>query len=171
VCQSVSHSFSLTSTTMDSNPHVRRQLQSEDDPFQVSESLGRLQLDEPANDNPSPSTPTRSTLPSMQPKTTIPDRALRVMCSILERSIEPDDDDDDIQYSLVTVWFNVNEALKEDPILKTRLADKGEFVENVEKYGEKQFIDLLKDMAKKKNWGDLLDNRTSFLSFVLPQAL
>jgi hypothetical protein len=93
------------------------------------------------------------------------------MCSILERSIEPDDDDDDIQYSLVTVWFNVNEALKEDPILKTRLADKGEFVENVEKYGEKQFIDLLKDMAKKKNWGDLLDNRTSFLSFVLPQAL
>jgi len=83
------------------------------------------------------------------------------MCKKLELIIQPDDDDDSI---LGVVWFFVNKALKEGPILKPRLADEGEFRGNVQKYGEKQFIDLLKDMAKKKNWGDLLENRTSFLS-------
>jgi hypothetical protein len=70
----------------------------------------------------------------------------------------------DIQDALSHVWISVSKALKEDPILKTRLADEDEFQENVQKYGEKQFFDLLKDMAKKKNWRDLLENRTSFLS-------
>jgi len=83
------------------------------------------------------------------------------MCKKLELNIQPGDDDDSI---LGDVWTYVNKALKEDPILKTRLADEGEFQENVQKYGEKQFIDLLKDMAKKKNWGDLLEHRTSILS-------
>jgi len=83
------------------------------------------------------------------------------MCKKLERLIQPGDDNDSI---LDDVWTYVNKALKEDPILKARLADEGEFQENVQKYGEKQFIDLLKDMAKKKNWEDLLENRTSFLS-------
>ena len=149
---------------MDPNPHVRRPLQSEDEPSQVSESLRRLQLDEPTHDDPNPSTPTRPTLPSTQPKVSIPDGAFRSLCKHLERNIQPGDDDDSIHDSLNTVWFIVNEALKEDPILKTRLADKNGFLENVKKYGGKQFIDLLKDMAEKKNWRDLLENRMSFLS-------
>jgi hypothetical protein len=62
------------------------------------------------------------------------------------------------------VWFYVNKALKEDPILKTRLADKDKFQENVKSKGEEKFIELLKDMAKKKNWQDLLENGTSSLS-------
>jgi hypothetical protein len=82
----------------------------------------------------------------------------------LQRSVQPDDSDKDIQDSLIIIWFNVSKALKEDPILKARLAEEDEFQENVQKYGEKQFFDLLKDMAKKKNWGDLLENSTSFLS-------
>jgi hypothetical protein len=162
VYQSLSRSFPLASTTMDPNSHVQRPLQSEDDPFQVSESLGRLQLDEPTHDDPNPAT--RSTLPSTQPKVSIPDRALRAMCKKLERNIQPGDDDDSIQDSLNTVRSIVDDALQEDPSLKTRLADKDEFRGNVQKYGEKQFIDLLKDMAKKKNWGDLLENRKCFIS-------
>jgi hypothetical protein len=149
---------------MDSNPHVRQLSQSEDDPLQVSESLGQLQLADSAEDVTSPSTPTRSTLPSTQRKVSIPERALRVLCNTLERQIQPGDDDDRIQDSLDTVWINVHKALKEDSILKPRLADEDEFKKNVQTYGEKQFIDLLKDMAKMKHWGDLLENRTSFLS-------
>jgi hypothetical protein len=156
---------------MDPNPHIRQPLQSEDDPFQVSESLERLKLDEPTHDDPNPSTPTRSTPPSTQPKVSISDNTLQEVCQDLQRYIQPDASDKVILRSLNVVWISVNEALQEDPSLKTRLADKDEFRGNVEKYGEKQFIELLRDMAKKKNWGDLLDNRTSFLSFVLPQAL
>jgi hypothetical protein len=48
--------------------------------------------------------------------------------------------------------------------MKPRLADEDGFKKNVQTYGEKQFIDLLKDMAKKKNWQDLLENGTSSLS-------
>jgi hypothetical protein len=149
---------------MDSNPHVRQLSRSEDDPFQVSESLGQLQLADSAEDVTSPSTPTRSTLPSTQRKVSIPERALRVVCNTLERLIQPGDDDDRIQDSLETVWCNVHKALKEDSIMKPRLADEDGFKKNVQTYGEKQFIDLLKDMAKKKNWQDLLENGTSSLS-------
>jgi hypothetical protein len=89
VDQSVSRSFPLTQapTTMDSNPHVQRLLQSEDDPSRVSESLGRLQLEEPADDDTNPSMHTRSTLPSTQPKISIPDGAFRSLCKHLERNI------------------------------------------------------------------------------------
>jgi hypothetical protein len=160
----VSRSFPLTFTTMDPNPHVRQPLQSEDDPFQVSESLERLKLDEPTHDDPNPSTPTRSTPPSTQPKVSISDNTLQEVCQDLQRYIQPDASDKVILRSLNVVWISVNEALQEDPSLKTRLADKDEFRGNVEKYGEKQFIELLRDMAKKKNWGDLIENRASFLS-------
>jgi hypothetical protein len=85
------------------------------------------------------------------------------MCKQLERNIQPDDDDDSIQDSLGNVWVNVNKALKEDPILKARLADQNEFQENIKNEGEGKFIELLKDMAKKKNWRDLLENGPSFL--------
>ena len=149
---------------MDSDPHVRQPFQPEDDPFQVSESLGRLQLDKSADDDRRPSTPTRPVLPSTQPDVSIPDGAFRSLCKHLERNIQPGDDDDSIRDSLGTIWFNVSKALKEDTILKPRLADEDEFQKNVQKYGEKQFIDLLKDIAKKKNWRDLLENCTSSLS-------
>ena len=151
---------------MDSNPHVRRPLQSEDEPSQVSESLGRLQLDEPTHDDhdPNPSTPTRPTGSSTQSRVSISDNTLQEVYQCLQRNIQPDDSDKVILRSLNVVWISVNEALKEDPTLKTRLADKDEFRGNVQKYGEKQFIDLLKDMVRKKNWRDLLENRMSFLS-------
>ena len=45
-----------------------------------------------------------------------------------------------------------------------RLANQDKFEENVKSKGEDKFIELLKDIAKKKNWQDLLENGTSFLS-------
>jgi len=86
------------------------------------------------------------------------------VCERLQRYIQPDDSDKAILGSLGTIWVNVNKALKEDPILKMRLADQDKFEENVKSKGEEKFIVLLKDMAKKKNWQDLLENGTSFLS-------
>jgi hypothetical protein len=149
---------------MDSDPHVRQPLQPEDEPSQVSESLGRLQLDKSADDDTHPSTPTRSTLQSTQSRVSISDDTLQEVYQCLQRNIQPDDSDKVVLRALGTVWFNVNKALKEDPILKPRLADEDGFQENVQKYGEKQFVKFLKDMAKKKNWRDLLEDCTSSLS-------
>ena len=92
------------------------------------------------------------------------------MCQQFERLIQPDDDDDRIKNSLNAVWFLVNGALKTDPVLKMRLANQDEFQENVKNKGEEQFINLLKDMAEKKNWRDLLENRTFFLSSDLKRS-
>ena len=108
---------------MDLNSHARRPLQSEDDPFQVSESLGRLQLDEPADDT-NPSTPTKSTLPSTQLKVSVPDKTLQVVCKQLEHNIQPDGDDESILESLDIVWVKVHRALKEVQNLGSRRADQ-----------------------------------------------
>ena len=159
---------------MDSNPDVQRPLQSENDPFQVSESLGRLQLDEPVDDDTSLSTPTRSTLPSTQSSVSISDKSLQELCEdlqvLVELVINSNYDAARLRRSLGTIWFNVNETLTEDPVLKTRLANQKEFQENVKIKGEKKFIELLKDTAKKKNWRDVLENRTSFLSSHLKRS-
>ena len=146
---------------MDPNPHVRGSLQSEED-IQVSESLGRLQLDEPANDGTSPSAPTKSALLPTQPKVSISDTNFQELCGRLRRIIQPLDNDAYIQGSLNTVWVNVHNALSNDPALSPRRADQKEFEENLKNYGEKQFIDLLREMAKNKNWRDLLEHGTSF---------
>ena len=50
------------------------------------------------------------------------------------------------------------------------LASLEEFLQNVRQKSEKEFIDLLKDMAKKKTWRDLLENGTSFLSSTLERS-
>ena len=150
---------------MDSTPHTRRPLQSEGDPLQVSEPLGQLQLDEPADDGTNLSTPTRSALPSSQSRFHISDKSRQELCEELELVIESSCDDARLRGSLKHVWLAVFNALFRESIPSTRLADLNGFKENVQKNGEEQFFDLLKDIAKKKNWGDLLENRT-FIPFV-----
>ena len=147
---------------MGPNPPVRGSLQSEED-IQVSDSLRRLQLDEPAGDDPNSST-LISTLPSTRPKVSIPDQDFQEVCRELERNIQPDDNERSIQRSLDVVWVKVYNALEEDQNLSSRRADQKEFKENLKNYGEKRFIDLLREMAKKKNWRDLLEHGTSFLA-------
>ena len=72
--------------------------------------------------------------------------------------------------SLEIVWGAVKRALRNHPKMEKYLASLEEFLQNVRQKSEKEFIDLLKDMAKKKTWRDLLENGTSFLSSTLERS-
>jgi hypothetical protein len=122
-----------------------------------------MQVDEPADDHTNPSTPERPILPPTvtQSRVSIPEKAVQGVCKQLERYILPGDDDNSIREDLNIVWIVVHDALSQAQTLRARLADQDEFQENVQKYGEKEFIELLRDMAKRKNWRDLLENGTS----------
>jgi hypothetical protein len=160
----VSHCFPLTSTIMYSNPHVRQPVQSEGDSFQVSESLGRLRLDSPADDNTNPSTPPKSTLPSTQLNVSISDEALQALGEELEPNIQSSYDNTRLQRSLKYVWVAVHNALEDDPDLSTCRASQKEFLQNLKERGEQQFFDLLRDVAERKSWRDLLQSSKSFHS-------
>jgi hypothetical protein len=126
-----------------------------------------MQVDDTADNNENPTTPTRPTPPSTQSTICISEQTIQNMCKHLERNIKTDDDDDWIRQSLYFVFILVRGALEEDPNLKARLANKDQFKENVKKKDEQQFINLLRDIAKKESWQDLLQNGTSFLYFDL----
>jgi hypothetical protein len=145
---------------MFSNPHAQQPLQSGDDVF----GGAPMQLDDPADNNENPTTPTRPTPPSTQSTICISEQTIQKMCKKLERLIRTDDDDD---WVLNTVFVALRDALEEDPNRKARLANEDQFKENVKKEGEQQFINLLRDIAKKESWRDLLQNGTSFLYFDL----
>jgi hypothetical protein len=143
-------------STMFSNPHAQQPLQSGDDVF----GGAPMQVEDPADNNENP-------FMSARPTICISERTIQKMCKNLERLIRTDDDDDCVLESLDYVFFSVRNALQEDPNRKARLANEDQFKENVNKAGEQQFINLLKDIAKKKSWRDLLQNGTSFLYFDL----
>jgi hypothetical protein len=128
-----------------------------------------MQVDDPADNNDNPSTPTRPTPPSTQSTICISEQTIQEMCENLElfSHIIKTGDDARIRRSLGHVWFTVRRALQEDPNLKARLASEDQFKENVKQNDEQQFIDLLRDIAKKQSWRDLLQNGTSFLYFDL----
>jgi len=148
----------LTSTIMSSNPHAQRPLQPVHDVFRETP----MQVDDTADNNENPTTPTRPTPPSTKSTICISEQTIQKMCRHLERNITTDDDDDWIRQSLGQVFVAVRNALQEDPNLKARLASEAQFNENVKKEGEQQFINLLRDIAKKESWRDLLQNGTSF---------
>jgi hypothetical protein len=150
---------------MYSNPHARRPSRPENDPFQVGESLGRLRLDELADDDTNPSTPQKSTLPSTQLNVSISDEALQALGEELELVIQSSHDNTRIQRSLKYVWFTVHNALEDDPDLSTCRASQKEFLQNLKEKGEQQFFDLLRDVVERKSWRDLLQSSTSFHSF------
>ena len=52
--------------------------------------------------------------------------------------------------SLEIVWGAVKRTLRNYPKMEKYLASLEEFLQNVRQKSEKEFIDLLKDMAKKK---------------------
>jgi hypothetical protein len=88
----------------------------------------------------------------------LPDQVIQKACKELERIILPDDEDDDIQGRLDSVWVSVRKALSRHPELKGAIANEEEFKTNVKGLGEVQFIELLRDLARRKSWRDLLDN-------------
>jgi hypothetical protein len=106
----------------------------EDGPFLDSS----MQVDEPIQ-----TTPKKPTPPSTPSRVSIQDSTLRAMSKHLGAIIQPESNDMDVQSALHVVWVIIHNALEEDQILSTRLADQGEFGENLQKAGEDKFIDLL----------------------------
>jgi hypothetical protein len=143
-------------STMFSNPHAQQPLQSGDDVF----GGAPMQVEDPADNNENP-------FMSARPTICISEQTIQKMCKQVERAIRPDDDDDWIRQSLGYVFLALRDALQEDPNRKARLASEDQFKENVKKKDEQQFINLLRDIAKKESWRDLLQNGTSFLYFDL----
>ena len=96
----------------------------------------------------------------------IPEEAIKDAFKFLGKFISPEDDDNEIRKSLTHVWFNVQNALEQDLNLKKHLANKEEFLANIRRKGEEQFIELLRDIAKDSSWGRLFDNGTLFSPIV-----
>ena len=123
-----------------------------------------IQIDE---NHANPSTPTKlgsgSVSQTTQSSVCISDKPFQTMCNALRRNIQPDNDDEVIRENMGYVWLAVNRALLNDPKMRP-LANLEEFQQNVEQKGVQQFVNLLKDMADKDSWGDLLKNGISFLT-------
>jgi hypothetical protein len=143
-------------STMFLNPHAWQLLQSGDDVFEGAP----MQVEDPADNNKNP-------FMSVRPTICISEQTIQKMCKQVECAIRPDDDDDWIHQSLGHVFLALCDPLQEDLNRKARLANEDQLKENINKAGEQQFINLLKDIAKKKSWQDLLQNGTSFLYFDL----
>jgi hypothetical protein len=99
--------------------------------------------------------------PSTPRRVSIPDDAFQLMCWKLNRSIQSDDTDHNIRQGLALIWVSVQEALSKDQRLRLRIANEDEFKG---KAGDPQFIDLLKDIAKRQSWRELLENGAPFLA-------
>ena len=146
---------------MHSSPHTQL--------GQLEDDMSLMQIDELADHLARPSTPPSPTPPPQRSRLGIPDQAIENACKRLGRNVDPDDDEDEVRESLNVVWTIVNDALSHDMALS--LTDLGEFRENVKRKGEQRFIYLLRDMARKKSWGDLLENGTFFFNSLNWRAL
>jgi hypothetical protein len=89
---------------------------------------------------------------------TVADDAVENACDQLASIIYADDDSARVKEWLGVVWFIVCEALKGNAELEGRLPSLKVFQDNVEHNGESQFIDSLRDMARRNSWRDLFEN-------------
>jgi hypothetical protein len=107
--------------------------------------------------------------PSQMQPPNIPAQVLQEACGFLERNILPNYDDSRIRRDLVYIWMGVNRALEHDQKRKECLADHNQFLANVTRKGEQQFIDSLRSMAISGTWAALFDDGTllSFFDFEL----
>jgi len=117
-----------------------------------------MEVDEPAAAG--PTTPKKSIPPSTTPRVYIPEAAFETLHEVLNDIILPTSKDDRIQRHLGTIWLAVHKALSQDETKNTRLADEAQFLKNVNEIGKGSFINLLRDMARRQSWRDLLENGT-----------
>jgi hypothetical protein len=90
----------------------------------------------------------------------IPDRAVQE-CKILENYILPDFSDDIMKGWLPGVWGIVRYALSKDPALKRLVAKFEVFEEKVNRLGEREFIELLRETVTNKefkDWRSFIEN-------------
>ena len=117
----------------------------------------------------SPTSTAQTGIPLQTRLANIPAQVVQKACECLAKTINPEEDDDQIQESLDIVRHFVQRALKHDPNLKRHLADESKFLENVKNRpgGEQGFIQSLRDMAKDNSWERLFEDGTSFFSLAL----
>jgi hypothetical protein len=92
------------------------------------------------------------------PKFDIPDQAIREASNFLERKIDLDDPDDVI---LDQLFFFVHRALSQYPELSGVIANREDYDANVKRQGEEQFLELVRDSARRNSWRDLFHNGIS----------
>jgi hypothetical protein len=126
---------------------------SEDDISEV-----RMQVDEPAAGE--PATPKKFSLPT-PPKVSMTETTFRDLCQDLDIDVCPTYSDDLIRRRLGRIWFTVNQALSKDKSLHPHLANQDQFRKNLDKIGEMSFVELLKDIARRQSWRDLLEHGTN----------
>jgi len=122
-----------------------------------------MQVDIPAAGE--PTTPKDVSLPT-PPRVSIPATDFREICKFLETDVLPTSSDDWIRCRLAITWFTVNDALLKDKSLRPHLANQEQFRKNLDKIGELSFIKLLKDIARRQSWQDLLEHGTYFLRLI-----
>jgi hypothetical protein len=86
------------------------------------------------------------------------EQAFKKECNRLQRSVFPEDDDDEIKGALKLVWAIVSTALEDKNDLEGHLATFEQFLDNVERKGEREFIDSLRDMARRRALHELFQN-------------
>ena len=133
-----------------------------------------MQVDEAVDNLANPSTPIRlqSVSPMAQSGICISDNILRRMYKNLECAFQPDDEYDDIEVELFEVLMEQLLVIVKPAFTKMKkyLPSLEEFLQNIRQKDEKEFMGLLKDMAKKNSWRDLLENGTSSLSSTLERS-
>jgi len=105
-----------------------------------------------------PSTTTTPNSPSRTQPPNIPAQVLQKACEALKRNILPHDDDSEIRDNLGHVWVAVKRALEHDQNRKGCLANNNQFLANVTRKGEQQFIHSLRSMAIRGIWAALFDD-------------
>ena len=100
------------------------------------------------------------------PKLGASEKVTQFTCRKLASIIHNDDSYDDIRRSFDLVFFLVRNLLSEDKQFRGRLASEDEYQSNVKDFNEDNFVQLLKDAAKKKKWDDLFHHSTSHLHLI-----
>ena len=77
--------------------------------------------------------------------------------------LRPDYDDATIRRHLRNIRYLIYHTLSDDLEVIERVADRDEFKANVEREGEDNVIELLRDTAKRESWLDLFESRTSVI--------
>jgi hypothetical protein len=109
-------------------------------------------------------------VPSTLPRVSIPEMVVQALSGFLEvvlvgavLKVPPTLDP---KFLLIAIWGPIHEALSQDETLKTRVANEGQFLKNVDEIGMESFINLLRDVKSSKSWRDLLGNSTYCLRLI-----
>lgn len=130
------------------------------------DSTSPMQTDEPDHANPSESMVASPTFPSEQARfktLNIPDESIKSMYDTLKAFVRPDYDDATIRRHLRNIHYLIYHTLSDDLEVIERVADRDEVKANVEREGEDNVIELLRDTAKRESWLNLFESRTSVI--------